>query len=177
MTTEILLTAGLIFVLRVINNAIGTVRLVLLARQQRFLTAVLGFFEALVFAITIAVVVTDFSNLLNLFSYCFGFSVGSWVGMAIESRFLTSFMIINIFSNEGGHEIALALRASGYGVTELGGEGYEGKVTMLRSVVTQRDAPALLKVVRQTNSDAFVAIEQARSVQGGWLRPARNQIQ
>jgi uncharacterized protein YebE (UPF0316 family) len=175
MTTEMLLAAGLIFILRVVNNAIGTVRLVLLARQQRLLTAVLGFFEALVFAITIAGVVTDFSNILNLLAYCGGFAVGSWVGMAIESRFLTSFMIVNIFSNERGHDIALALRANGYGVTELGGEGHQGKVTMLRSVVSQRDAPALLKVVRETNDDAFVAIEQARSVQGGWLRPARNQ--
>ena len=46
-TTDALLTAGLIFVLRVLNSGLGTVRLILLARQRRLLTVVFGFFEAL----------------------------------------------------------------------------------------------------------------------------------
>lgn len=89
-TTDALLTAGLIFVLRVINNGIGTIRLISLARQQRALTVTLGFFEAMIFAVTIAGVVADLTNVLNMLAYCGGFSVGAYIGMMIESRFITS---------------------------------------------------------------------------------------
>lgn len=175
MTTNTLAIGVLIFGLRVVNNAIGTVRLVTLARGQRAITAVLAFFEALVFAITISGVVADLSNIVNLMAYCGGFAVGSWLGMALESRLVTAFLIINVFATEQGHTIALALRQAGFGVTEMLGEGHEGNVTMLRSVINHRDADRLMSIVHQINPEAFVAIEQARTVQGGTLRSTRNQ--
>lgn len=178
-TTEALLVAGGIFVLRVINNGIGTIRLITLARQQKLLTAVLGFIEALSFAITMAGVVTNLDNHLNLLAYCAGFSVGSWVAMELESRFITSFLIINVMTGFGGHEIALKLRENGFGVTEMDGEGRDGAVTMLRSVIAHRQAQRLMEIVRSVNPDAFIAVEHARTIRGGWMgmRPTRNQPQ
>lgn len=176
MTEEALFTALLIFALRVVNNAIGTVRLVTLARGMRWLTATLGFFEALIFAVTISGVVTDLTNILNLIAYCGGFSVGAWVGMSLEARFVTTFVIVNVFASKNGHEIALALRQNGYGVTEMVGEGHAGDVTMLRSVTSHRDVARISAVVKQIAPDSFVAVEQVRSIQGGWIRQGtRNQ--
>lgn len=176
MTEEALFTALLIFVLRVVNNAIGTVRLVTLARGMRWLTAILGFFEALIFAVTISGVVTDLTNILNLIAYCGGFSIGAWVGMSLEARFVTTFVIVNIFASKNGHEIALALRQNGYGVTEMVGEGHAGDVTMLRSVTSHRDVSRISAVVKQIAPESFVAVEQVRSIQGGWIRQGtRNQ--
>jgi len=109
-TPETLVGALLIFSLRVLNNSISTIRLITLARQQRLLTAFLGFFEALTFAITVAGVVTDLENVLNMFAYCFGFAVGGYVGMSLERWLITSYSIVNVFSAVRGHEVALALR-------------------------------------------------------------------
>ena len=33
---------------------------------------------------------------MNLLAYCAGFSVGNYVGMVIERRFITSFMTVNV---------------------------------------------------------------------------------
>jgi uncharacterized protein YebE (UPF0316 family) len=55
-------------------------------------------------------------------------------------------------------------------VTEALGEGREGAVTMLRSVVVQRDVPKTLKIVREVCPEAFIALEELRGVQHGWLR-------
>ena len=175
MTTEAITFALILFGLRVLNNAIGTIRLIVMNRQQRGLAAVMAFFEAGLFAYTVANVVTDLTNVLNLFAYCGGFAVGNWLGMALESRFITSYMTVNVITPARGHEIALALREHGFGVTETVGEGRDGKVTMLRSVVTHRDVPRLLDLVRTTHPEAFVAVEEARTVQRGWMRAVRNQ--
>lgn len=174
LSTDALLLAGLIFALRIINTGIGTVRLVVVNRQQRLLAAVLAFFEALLFAITISSVATDLDNLMNLIAYCGGFSVGNYVGMVIERRFITSFMTVNVICSDRGHEIATALREHGYGVTETLGEGKDGTVTMLRSVVVNREVPRMLHLIRSAHAEAFVAVEEARAVHRGWVRAARS---
>ncbi len=174
---DTLLFAGLLFVLRILNTSIGTIRLVVVTRQQRLLAAALAFIEAFLFAVTISSVATNLSNVLMLIAYCGGFSVGNYVGMVIERRFITSFMTINVVSSEKdkGHDIADAMRALGHGVTITMGEGRDGEVTMLRSVVNNREVPKLLELIRDTHPDAFVAVEEARAVHRGWVRAARTQ--
>lgn len=171
MTTEALLAAALILALRILNYALSTIRLVAITRQKRLLASGLAFVEALIFAVVIANVVTDLNeNILNLIAYCAGASVGSYVGIALEGRFITSYRTVNVITQQRGHDIATALRAGGFGVTETLGQGREGEVTMLRCVVMSRDVPRILLIIRGVHGDAFVAVEEARAVQRGWLR-------
>lgn len=173
MTLESFAFAAALFALRVLNNAIGTVRLILITRDQRFLAALLALAEAFIFAVVIANIVSDLTNIPNMLAYCGGFAVGGYVGMAIESRFITSYMVATIITHSNGHEIAVTLRERGYGVTETMGEGRDGSVRMLRSVASRRDMPDVLKAVRQIQPDAFVSVEEARAIQHGWLRHTR----
>lgn len=172
---EALLLAIIIFVLRVINSAVGTVRLVVMARGRVWLTAVLGFIEALIFAYVTANVVTDLSNILNLVAYCGGFSLGIYVGMAVEQRFVVSYIRLNIISPHNGHDMAVVMREMGHGVTEVQGAGGSGEVTMITSVILRRDVPEVLKAVYAIHPDAFVTMEDARAVQHGWMRPFKHQ--
>lgn len=171
-TLDALFFAVFIFVLRVMNYAIGTLRLVAIARGRKLLSAVLAFIEALVFAVVIAGVVSDLSNIVNLMAYCLGAAVGSYVGMVLDARMITSYMTLNIVSQKNGHDVALKLRALGHGVTETRGEGYAGEVTMLRSVIEKKDVPATLQNVREIDPNAFISIEEARAIHKGWLRQA-----
>jgi uncharacterized protein YebE (UPF0316 family) len=173
LTIEGLLLALGIFVMRVLNYAIGTVRLVAITRNFRLLAAGLAALEALVFAVVIANIVTDLGNIVNLFAYCLGASVGSWAGMMIEARLITSYMIANVITSVKGHEMAVALREAGFGVTEATGEGRDGLVTTLRSVINKRDVPRLSKMVQSLNPEAFIAVEEARGVQRGWVGSGR----
>ncbi len=166
---EAVLFAGLIFVLRVVNYAISTVRLVFIARNQRVLAAMLAFVEAFVFAVVMARIVSDLANLLNLFAYCMGASVGSYIGMAIEARFVKSYSTITVIASELGEEMACRLRDRGYGVTMTHGEGRDGAVDILRSSAASRDIPLMVNVIRAINPDAFIEIEAARTVLRGWL--------
>jgi uncharacterized protein YebE (UPF0316 family) len=170
LTQDAVILALVIFVLRVFNSAVGTIRLVVMARGRFWLTAVLGFIEALIFAWVTANVIADLSNMLVLFAYCAGFSLGIYVGMAIEARFVTSYVKVNIITRNGGHEMALRLREMGHGVTEIHGEGGTGEVTMLSSVVLRVHVPEVLKFVYKEQPQAFVTLEETRSMQHGWLR-------
>lgn len=157
-----------IFVMRVMNYAIGTLRLIAIARGRRLITSVLAALEALVFALVIAGVIQDLENLANLSAYCAGASVGSWVGMELEARLIRSYMIVNIFSPMG-QQIAEVLRDSGFGVTLQRSEGRDGEVITLRSVIDKRDVKTVSNITRQIHAEAFMVAEEVSSLRHGWF--------
>jgi uncharacterized protein YebE (UPF0316 family) len=174
LTLDGLLLALVIFVLRIFNSGIGTLRVVFITRQMRFLAAVLAFIEAWTFAVVMSSVVKDLSNVPNLLAYCGGFAVGNYIALWLERRFITSYVAVNIIAKERGHEVAELLRNKGYGVTETPAEGREGNVTALRSVVTHREVSKLLECVYEVLPDAFVSVVEIKSVQHGWVGAQRN---
>lgn len=167
---DIIALAVLIFLLRVLNYAVGTLRLVAITRQKRLWASAMASVEAFVFAVVIANVVKDLDNVINLAAYCLGASVGSYMGMMLEARFITGFTVINIITHFKGHEIAIALRDLGHGVTETRGEGKDGVVTTLRTVANRRNIPEITQMAYDISPDAFITIEDARTVQRGWVR-------
>jgi uncharacterized protein YebE (UPF0316 family) len=174
LTIDAILLALAIFVLRIINNAVGTLRVVFITRQMRLVAAIMAFIEAWVFAVVISSVVKDLSNGLNLMAYCGGFAVGNYVAMWIEGRFLTSYMIVTVIARKNADELADILRTQGFGVTTSRGEGRDGEVAMLRCVTTHHTIPKLIATVQEKVPDAFVNVSEARTVQKGWIRSPRN---
>lgn len=170
LTLDALFFAGIIFVLRVTNYAITTIRMVVTARQQRLISSSLAFVEALIFAVVIAKIVNDLDNFINLLAYCLGASVGTYIGIGLEGRFVVSYKSVNIITANNGHDIAVKLRDNGFGVTEHYGEGRDGVVTILRSIVNNRDVSTVLNISREIDPNAFITLEEARSIQQGWLR-------
>lgn len=164
----------LIFTLRVLNYALGTLRLVFITRGRRLIASALAGLEALIFAVVIADVVQDLNNIPNLIAYCFGAGFGSWVGMALEAKLIRSYTIVNVFANQDGLEITEALRQAGYGVTTTISQGRDGEVLTLRSVIDRRQVKTFMKTVHQINPNAFIAIEEARGVTRGWLGMGRD---
>lgn len=166
---EALLLALLLFSMRVINYAISTLRLVFIARGMKLLSAVAAFIEAFIFAVVMASVVTDLGNVANLIAYCMGAAVGSYTGMFLESRFITSYSTVNIITQKEAKPLAEHLRQCGYGVTVTQGEGREGMVYILRSSTVNRDIPRLLQLVQDKDASAFVQVDSARVVRRGWI--------
>lgn len=173
MNIEEILFLILLFCLRVTNNAIGTVRMIVTANGRRNLSLVLAFIESLIFAYAAGKVLTDLENIPKMVVYAAGFAVGGYVGILIEEKFVKGYATVNIISIQHGHDIAVKLREAGFGVTEATGEGGQGNVTMVMSVVLRQDTGHVIELARQVDPDAFVTVEAARTAQRGYVRSVR----
>ena len=114
-------------------------------------------------------IVRDLTNPLVFVAYSGGYAVGSYVGMALEQRMVKAFVTINAVLQKNGHDLAVALRDANFGVTETMGEGREGKVSMLRTIVDRRDTRKVLNLIREYNPAAFVSIEETRAIRQGYF--------
>ena len=135
MDVDMLLVAVGIFALRVIGNMITTIRLIFIVHGQKFMTALLGFIEALIFAVALGSVVTNLDNIVNLMAYALGYAVGGYLGMMVEQRLIQRFISVQALSMHHAHAIALAIRKAGYAATESWGEGVQGHHGTVTAVV------------------------------------------
>jgi uncharacterized protein YebE (UPF0316 family) len=169
--------ALIIFVVRAISISLSTVRLLIMGRASTILVIVLAFFEALTFVLTLGLVATNLSNLLNLGAYCLGFAFGTVVGMRLEERLAAGYSTINIVSIGKSLQIAKAVRAAGFGATRSSGEGETGTVGLIRVVTRRRNTPQIVRVVMAADSKAFVTVEETRAVSQGFLERIRTRDQ
>ncbi len=169
--THPIIVAILIFTLRVLNNAVGTLRLIAIQENSRVLGFLLASVESLLFAFTAGLVLTDLQNVPNLAAYVLGFSVGGYVGLSIEQRYLNVYHIVDVVAADSiAHEIAKKLRQEGHGVTEMHGEGARGHVIQLRIVAHHSDVQNVIQLARDTQENVFITVEESRLIRGGWLR-------
>jgi uncharacterized protein YebE (UPF0316 family) len=160
----------LIFGLRVLNNAIGTIRVVFVSRGQKAWSFTFASMESLLFAYTAGQVITDLENVPKLVAYVLGFAVGGYVGTMIENRFYHVYDDITIISSRPvAREIAAALRDADHGVTEIQAVGARGEVTELRVIAHRRDLQNVLTIARQIKEDVFITVEQSSFIRNGWI--------
>jgi uncharacterized protein YebE (UPF0316 family) len=170
---DVILWALFIFVFRMANVALGTVRTLLVMRGERILATSLGFVEALFFVVAVGKAVQDLGNLVNLLAYCVGFAAGTWVGMILENRLALGYVLVHIVSLQKGRRIALALREKGYGVTEMLGEGRAGRVGIIDVVAKRKDVPLITSIGREVDGNAFITVQEPREVYRGYIPGVR----
>lgn len=162
-----------VFMLRVTDVSMATIRMLLIMRNRRYLAPFIGFFEVLLWVAAIGIVVQHLTSPLHVIGYAAGFATGNFVGLRLEERLALGLATIRTVVRTGGAELADALREAGFGVTEMIGRGREGAVEVLYSVLPRRQVGRYLEIVDRGAPDSFVVVDEPRRVQRGWQFPAR----
>ena len=167
---EPVVTGLLIFVARVINVSMATVRTLLGLRGHKRIATAIGFFESLIFVLAISSVLQNVNSIWNVLGYSGGFAVGTLVGLTIEERLALGYAMVQAISREAGGEIAEALREAGYGATEMVGQGLSGTVQVITTVANRREIATIARIVSDVDSSAFVTIDDANRVYRGYTQ-------
>ena len=158
----------LIFLLRVADVSLGTMRMLLIVRGHRVLAPVLGFFETLLWVFAVGLVVQHLASPMHVVGYAGGFAAGNYVGLLLEERLALGIATIRAVIQSGGAELAATLRDAGFGVTERDGRGKSGKVDVLYSVVPRRRVAVCMGLIDQRAPEALIVVDEPRSVRRGW---------
>ena len=160
----------IIFLLRVTNMSLDTLRVLFVIRGRKLNAWILGFIQTALWVVTITSVLSNLDNLWNLIGYAGGFATGNVLGMAIEERLAIGYSHIQIISSRRGTAIAEAIRAAGYAATELPGRGKDGTVAVISCSVRRRDIDNVQDKVYEIDPDAFLTVEDIRPLHRGYWR-------
>lgn len=164
------LGAGLIFILRVLDMSLDTLRVLVVMRGRKSIAWLLGFFQASIFVLAISSVLNNLDNPLNVIGYAAGFATGNVVGMWIEEKLAIGHTHINVVSSRFGAAIAESLRKAGFAVTEIPARGKDGTVMLLNLSVLRKYVDQVHKIVNGVDSSAFITAEDVRPIRRGFWR-------
>lgn len=162
---------ALVFLARIIDVSIGTLRIIFVSKGIKYFASVLGFFESLIWLIAVAQVVQNLNSWQTYVAFALGFGVGNYVGVVLEERIALGNLLIRIITQKEADELVQVLREAGYAVTSVDAEGQFGPVKLIFSVIKRKNLSKILAIIKQYNPNAFYTIEDMRFVKQTYPLP------
>jgi uncharacterized protein YebE (UPF0316 family) len=163
----------LIFMARICDVSIGTIRIIFVSKGRRNLAPILGFFEVLIWITAISKIMQNLDNYINYIAYAAGFATGNFVGMIIEEKLAMGIMMIRVFAHERGPELVQILNQNGYGATVVEASGARDKVHLIYTIVQRNELANVLNIITSFNPKSFYTIEDVKAVNEGIFAPKK----
>lgn len=160
-STQTLLLSLMIFIARVFDVSLSTIRHAMIIRGKRAITFGIAFVENLIWVFAVSKVLQDISEPITAFAFALGFATGTFVGITLEGKLLIGEQVVKVFTSLGS-EVATHLRTSGFRLTEFLGKGRDGDVSLLFVQVRRRDAKKVLALARELDPSCYLLIEDIR---------------
>ena len=176
---NVLLTGLIIFVARICDVSIGTIRTISTVQGRTGIAFSLAIVEITIWVTVAGTVINQIHErpLLVVF-YAFGYATGNVVGILVERKLAFGLMVLRVITREAGQSIARTLRQKGQPVTIFLGQGMRGPVAELYIACRRRDLKWIIADINTLDPEAFYVMESARDVSrilkptaapmGGW---------
>ncbi len=154
----------LIFLSRICDVSLGTIRIISVSRGMKAMAAIVGFFEVMIWLFAIGQIMKNLTNVYNYFAFATGYAAGNYVGILIEEKISMGVLMMRIITREEATPLAAALRGAGFGVTRLSGSGAHGPVNMIFTVIKRKDFKKVSDIVKALHPNAFYTAEEVKSI-------------
>jgi len=159
---------ALIFFARLADVSLATLRTLMVVRGSKLQAAAVGFVEVLIYITALGVVVRNLESPVHLIVYALGFASGNFIGTYLEERLALGFATVHVIPRiEMAGALAEELRAMGFGVTVMRGQGRYGPRDMLFISLRRRMLARALKHLQERDPSAFVTVLETRRTRGG----------
>ena len=131
---EILLLCIKIFFVRVLDVALGTVRMLFTVKGKKFVASTIGFIEMLIwFLIVKEALNTDLTSIWIAVSYAGGYASGTLLGSYLSERLISGMVTVQAILSSANDEVVTMIRKAGYAVSVLDVKGQDDKPKYLLS--------------------------------------------
>jgi len=150
-----MLTYIFIFLSKIIENAISTLRLILVANGKKLLGAILNLIIAIIWIISTSLVVID-NNIYKIIVFALGSFIGSFIGSLIEEKIAIGSNMLYIISNKN-NLIKEKLDSLNYSSYILNND-------MLVIIISRKERKNILDIIRNVDNDVIIISEVAKQL-------------
>lgn len=156
----------LILCARVIDVSLDTIRVIMVAKGYRKLAPLVGFFQVLIWIITISRIMANLGIWTTYIGYAGGFAIGTYMGMKIEEKLALGYELIRVITRADASRLIEELIGKGFQITFVEGAGKDGKVSILFIVQKRKVIKEIIELIKHFNPNAFYSVEDVRAVSG-----------
>jgi uncharacterized protein YebE (UPF0316 family) len=157
-----------IFIARIVETSLETIRTVYVARGHKYLAAGIGVGKIAIWLLSTGLVLTNLDNIGGIIAYIAGYGIGTVIGMEIEDRISLGDVIVRVISAKDPQPLISRLSGMGYGITRLEGSGaFSSSVAVLLMVVPRKALDQLISLLRNDYPDLLYTVEDVRKASEG----------
>jgi uncharacterized protein YebE (UPF0316 family) len=160
--SEWILMPLLIFLARMTDVSLGTLRMASISQGLRKRAATFGFFEILIWIVTISYVLQNLTHFTNYLAYAGGYATGNYIGMTIEEKLAAGLIKVTIITSNDATKLITNLKARKFGITSVSAVGSRGNVRLVISIIPRKKYTQLQEIIHEFNPKAFVEVEVIR---------------
>lgn len=157
----------LIFLARILDQSIGTLRLIFLSKGMKRIAPILGFFEVIIWLLAVGQIMQHLDNWLCYVAYGLGFAMGNYIGITLEEKLSIGTSIVRVILSSESPELISVLKAQNFGLTIVNAEGTVGNVKVLFSIMRRKEIEGFLKILHEFHPTAFYTIEDVKAAKEG----------
>lgn len=165
----------LIFFARILDQSIGTLRLIFISKGMKHIAPFLGFFEVIIWLLAVGQIMQHLDNWLCYVAYGAGFAMGNFIGIILEERLSIGTSIIRVILSSDSLELISEFKSNNFGLTMVDAEGAKGPVKILFSIIRRKETATFLKILHHHYPNAFYTIEDVRATKEGVFPIMRQQ--
>lgn len=164
----------IIFLARISDVTLMTLRIVFSAQGRRSLAPMVGFFEVLIWILAISQIMRNLTNPLTYIAYAAGFAAGNYMGLFIEQKLAIGMVAVRVFLKQDCDRLMEKLKENGFGVTKLSAMGTQGSIDILYTLIPRRSLKQVIDLIHQIDPKIFYAVEEIRTASQGVFPPSRD---
>ena len=157
----------LIFLARMCDVTLATLRNIFLSKSVKYIVPFLGFIEVLIWLLAISQIMRNLSNPVCFVAYALGYSMGIFVGIKIEERLALGLQVMRIITQQHSEELRRSLVEHSFGITTIDAMGAKGPVKIIFTVLKRKDIEIVRRLIEIHQPQAFYSIEDIRTVSKG----------
>jgi uncharacterized protein YebE (UPF0316 family) len=165
----------LIFLARMCDVTLATLRNILLSKSVKYIVPFLGFIEVLIWLLAISQIMKNLHNPLCFFAYALGYSMGIFVGIKIEERLALGMQVMRIITQKDSEQLITVLISNNFGITTIDGHGSKGPVKIILTVIKRKDIKLVQAIIQEHNPQAFYSVEDIKAASRGVFPQGTNQ--
>lgn len=164
----------IIFLSKVIENAVATLRIIVVANGKKILGAILQGIVAIVWICVTGIVVIDvLSDPFKVVAFSLGSIVGSDLGSIMEEKIaLGNKMLIAIASASLEEIITKKIREKNFAVTSTLGKGRDHNKSILFILIPRKKAKEVAEILKSLDPNILIISANAFHVYGGYIKKA-----
>jgi uncharacterized protein YebE (UPF0316 family) len=161
--------ALVIFIARVLDVSLGTVRTIVVFRGHRLLAAVIGFFEIVIWVIAAGQVLKNLDAWYLIVAYAGGFGTGNYIGIWLEAKLAIGREMVSAISFRADGGLAKLLRERGFRAIDVDADMGRGPaVDLVITVTRRRRVPELLRTILEADPEAQYSISDIKMAHEGF---------
>lgn len=157
-----------IFLARIIDVSLGTVRTYFIVKGKRTIAAIIAFIEIFIwFYAAREALNTDVTSIFIVISYAAGYATGTYLGTIINEMFISGFVNIQVISNKIKDKEIDKIKKNNFGISVI--KTIDEK-HMLFIETNKKRVKECINLIKKIDEKSFIIINDSKVAYNGYIK-------